>query len=161
RAPYSPPAIRQWVQSQDTQPLNCDIDCQRFSRRWGIRKDRDQSFSDTLSLHKHFCLNAEDRKLAFHEGMSDIKDAATGMARIADALFIGFSLRPEWDPMQPLHTSDITVDVVTTRQFEQVPHFKRVAERLRETFVQEIAMLHIWHLQDKLNKVTPGPGYRV
>jgi len=83
------------------------------------------------------------------------------MARIADALFIGFGLRPEWDPKKPLRTSDITVDVVTTRQFEQVPHFKRIAERLRETFVQEIAMLHIWHLQDKLNRVTPGPGYRV
>ncbi|KAG2087519.1 uncharacterized protein F5147DRAFT_781283 [Suillus discolor] len=83
------------------------------------------------------------------------------MARIADALFIGFGLRPEWDPKKPLCTSDITVDVVTTRQFEQVPHFKCIAERLRETFIQEIAMLHIWHLQDKLNKVAPGPGYRV
>jgi hypothetical protein len=76
RAPYSPPAIRQWVQSQDIQPLNCDIDCQRFSRRRGIRQDnRDQSLSGNLSLHDHFCLNTEDRELAFYEGMSDIKDA--------------------------------------------------------------------------------------
>jgi hypothetical protein len=52
------------------------------------------------------------------------------MARIADALFIGFGLRPEWDPKKPLRTSNITVDVVTTWQFEQVPHFKRIAERL-------------------------------
>ncbi|KAG1886150.1 hypothetical protein F4604DRAFT_1917844 [Suillus subluteus] len=117
----------------------------RFSHHRRIRQDnRDQSLSGNLSLHEHFCLNTEDWELAFYEGMSDIKDVATGMARITDALFIGFGLQPEWDPRKPLHTSDITVDVVTTRQFKQ-----------------EIAMLHIWHLQDKLNKVTPGPGYRV
>ncbi|KAG2113286.1 hypothetical protein BD769DRAFT_1673828 [Suillus cothurnatus] len=126
-------------------PIFPSCDPSQFSRRRGIRQDnRDQSLSGNLSLHDHFCLNTEDRELAFYKGMSDIKDAATGMAHIADALFIGFGLRPEWDPKKPLCTSDITVDVITTQQFEQ-----------------EIAMLHIWHLQDKLNRVTPGPGYRV
>ncbi|KAG1857533.1 hypothetical protein C8R48DRAFT_674534 [Suillus tomentosus] len=158
RAPYAPPAIRQWVQAQQNQPQSHDIDCQRFANRRGIRHDK-ENLSTNKCLHEHFCLNKDDRELAFHEGMSDIKDAATGMGRIADVLFIGFGLRPEWDPNRPLRASDVEVDVVTSRQFEQLPHFKRITSKLRDVFVQELGVAHIWSFREKLNQVTPGLGY--
>lgn len=81
------------------------------------------------------------------------------MGRIADILFIGFSLRPEWDPMCPLCASDVVVDVVTSRQFEQLPYFKHIASKLQDIFIQELNVAHIWGFQEKLNQVTPGPGY--
>ncbi|KAG2743927.1 hypothetical protein P692DRAFT_201869727 [Suillus brevipes Sb2] len=159
RAPYAPPAIRQWVQAQGNQPQSHDIACQRFLSRRGIRRDNKENLSSDKALHEHFCLNKDDRELAFYEGMSDIKDAATGMGHIADILFIGFGLRPEWDPTRPLRASDVVVDVVTSRQFEQLPYFKNVASKLQDIFVQELSVAHIWGFREKLNQVMPGPGY--
>lgn len=81
------------------------------------------------------------------------------MGRIADIPFIGFGLRPEWNPTHPLRASDVVVDVVTSCQFEQLPYFKNVASKLQDIFVQELSVAHIWGFQEKLNQVTPGPGY--
>ncbi|KAG1774965.1 hypothetical protein EV702DRAFT_1047287 [Suillus placidus] len=159
RAPYAPPAIRQWVQAQENQPQSHDIDCQRFANRRGIRHDNKENLSSDKALHEHFCLNKDDRELAFHEGMSDVKDAAIGMGRIADILFIVFGLRPEWDPTRPMHASDVQVEVVTSRQFEQFPHFKCIASKLQDIFMQELSVAHIWNFRERLNQVTPGPGY--
>lgn len=74
RAIYSPPAIRHWVQDQETELSSREIDCQRYSCRRGIRKDGTNN-TPTRLLHNHFCLNQGDRELAFHEGMGDIEDA--------------------------------------------------------------------------------------
>lgn len=86
RAPYAPPAIRQWVQAQENQPQSHDIDCQRFASRRGIRRDNKENLSSDKALHEHFCLNKDDRELAFHEGMSDIKDAVRSNSYLCDFL---------------------------------------------------------------------------
>lgn len=74
-AAYAPPVIRQWVQSQDPQPPKADIDAERLKRRLNVHKDNRSHPTPPTFLHPHFCLNSEDRKLAYHEGLSDIRDA--------------------------------------------------------------------------------------
>ncbi|KAG2339086.1 hypothetical protein BDR05DRAFT_1003628 [Suillus weaverae] len=138
-APYAPPAIRQWVQAQENQPQSHDIDCQHFANRRGIRHDNKENLSSNKALHEHFCLNKDDQELAFHEGMSVVKDAA-------------------WDVLQTFFSLD-SVEVVTSRQFEQFPHFKRITSILQDIFMQELSVAHIWNFQERLNQVTPGPGY--
>jgi hypothetical protein len=85
-APYAPPAICQWVQAQGNQPQSHDIDCQRFLSHRGIRRDNKENLSSDKALHEHFCLNKDDRELAFHEGMSDIKDAVRSNSYLCDLL---------------------------------------------------------------------------
>lgn len=74
-ASYSPPAIRTWVQSHEPQPSKSTIDAERHKRRVDIHKDNQSFPSSTTFLHPHFCLNSVDRSLAYHEGVSDIRDA--------------------------------------------------------------------------------------
>lgn len=77
RAPYGPPCIREWVQGQDPNPHHCEIAAERHGRRFDIQHDQQDypAASDAKFLHPHFCLNADDRRLAWHEGIGDIKDA--------------------------------------------------------------------------------------
>lgn len=75
QALYSPPAIRQWVQSQDPQPYKVTIDAERHKRRQDVHKDQKSHPTSFNFLHPHFCLNSEDRNLAFHEAVNDMRDA--------------------------------------------------------------------------------------
>lgn len=76
-APYAPPAIRAWVQSQEPQPQKLQISAERNARRCDVRLDKANYPNMRNFLHPHFCLNAEDRRLAFHEGVGDIRDAVS------------------------------------------------------------------------------------
>lgn len=79
-APYSPPALRSFTQSQDPQPTLRAIEQHRFNERLHVRKDGDEQLSSNIKLHPHFCLSNEDRKLAYHEGLNDIEDAVCTQA---------------------------------------------------------------------------------
>ena len=86
RAPYGPPAICEWVQSQHPQPARQEIAAERHQRRYDIRKDQQEYPPPTSMhfLHPHFCLNVEDRNLAFDEGMNDIRDAVSAHKPYSD-----------------------------------------------------------------------------
>lgn len=77
RAPYGPPSVRQWVQKQDPNPSNHAISVEHLSRQLGIHQDQQEypALAGNNFLHPYFCHNAADRKLTFHEGSGDIRDA--------------------------------------------------------------------------------------
>ncbi|KAI0672813.1 hypothetical protein C8Q78DRAFT_657551 [Trametes maxima] len=161
RAPYGPPALRIFTQRQAPQPTNAQIAEERFRQRFKIRFDEqsDNITAGNNALHPHFCTSSEDRQFAFSEAMGDIEDAAIGAARTADTLFLGFGIRPEWAPSRLLRASEIDVRVVTTRQFQQTPAFRRALEKIHKIVQEEIALPHILAFHDKLDTVTPGAGY--
>lgn len=79
------------------------------------------------------------------------------MARVADSLFVGFSIQPEWDLSKPLHEDNIHVDVVLSRQFHQFPEFKAVVEDLVEIVKVRICAPHILQLRNKLASIPSLP----
>jgi hypothetical protein len=75
RASYAPPEIRNWVQSLNPEPQRQAIDIERYRQRHGISTD---GFNEPHKpLHPHFCLKNADRHLAWHEGITDIRDAVS------------------------------------------------------------------------------------
>lgn len=180
-ANYSPPAIRQWVQSQHPQPHKRTIDCERFNRRLDLHKDGRGFPTSFAFLHPHFCLNSADRNLAYHEGISDIKDVVrvqviysiqlpthliiysqvAGMDRTADVMHLSLSVRPEWDPTVPVHWSNIHVETVASRHFIQLPGWAGIADRITNIVRRELALAHVMQFREKLNQVTPRNGYLV
>ncbi|KAG1888203.1 hypothetical protein F4604DRAFT_1950679 [Suillus subluteus] len=151
RAPYSPPALREWVQSQFPQPLRADIDHQRFMLRRGVHNDGlDTASSSDRGLHHQFCLGKEDRNLAWNEGIGDVHDAVTGLGRLADVLFVGFAIRPEWNPSQPLTPSNIDVEF---------PELSTTVTKLKDIVQRELGVPHLLQFRHKLHQLQPGPGY--
>ncbi|KAI0744407.1 hypothetical protein C8Q76DRAFT_687840 [Earliella scabrosa] len=159
RAPYGPPALRIFTQTQDPQPDQAQIAAERFRRRYNVRKDNNEQLRLGRQLHPDFCLSKTDRNLAFNEAMGDIEDAVIGGARLADVLFVGFAVRPEWDAGTPLSAAGVEVKVVASRQFQQNPAYSRVLDKLQSIVREELAIPHILHFPDRLLEVTPGPGY--
>ncbi|KAI0323132.1 hypothetical protein GY45DRAFT_1341651, partial [Cubamyces sp. BRFM 1775] len=82
-----------------------------------------------------------------------------GAARLADTMVIGFGIRPDWNPRRPLHPDAIDVRVLLTQQFEQQPGLKAVVQKLERIIREELALPHILAFRDKLDQITPGPGY--
>ena len=78
RAPYGPPALRIYTQTQDPQPTLLDIATERFRRRFNVRKDENEQMHSGRQLHSDFCLSRIDRHLAFNEAIGDIEDAVRG-----------------------------------------------------------------------------------
>lgn len=79
RGSYGPPSIREWVQQHDPNPTAQEIAMERRKRQYNIYRDG-QEFPEntgTSTLHPNFCCNTNDRKLAYAEGVSDIKDAVS------------------------------------------------------------------------------------
>jgi hypothetical protein len=56
-----------------------EIAATHHSRRYDVWMDGQEYPASTGNnfLHPHFCLNADDHKLAWHEGVSDINDAVS------------------------------------------------------------------------------------
>ena len=77
RAPYGPPALRIFTQTQDPQPDQAQIAAERFRRRYNVRKDNNEQLRLGRQLHPDFCLSKTDRNLAFNEAMGDIEDAVS------------------------------------------------------------------------------------
>ncbi|CDO74662.1 hypothetical protein BN946_scf184828.g2 [Trametes cinnabarina] len=160
RAPYGPPALRIFTQtSPEREPTNAEIATKRFTERLNVRCDQNEQLDLPFKLHEHFCVSSEDRKFAHHEAMADAEDAIIGAGRLADTLFIGFGVRPEWNPRVPLDPANINVQLLTTRQFRQVPGFQAVVAKLEKIVREELVVPHILAFREKLEQIQPGPGY--
>ncbi|EPQ59976.1 hypothetical protein GLOTRDRAFT_123734 [Gloeophyllum trabeum ATCC 11539] len=111
--------------------------------------------------HMHFSPALKDRELAYNEGMCDIADAATGMARISDALFVGFAVRPEWDPSKPLDPCQIQVDVIRTRQWKMDGnrHWQETINKIIKLLQDEVAAEHILRYRKRAGNFLPHLGY--
>ncbi len=73
---YGPAAILAYALAQDSsEPLGTALHIERFRQRLNVHLDGNEQFDNGRSLHSHFCLTAEDRRLAFHEGLRDVRDA--------------------------------------------------------------------------------------
>jgi len=73
QAPYSPSALRSFTNSTSLARSLADISSERFARRFNVRADSDHQLHRLL--HSHFCLNKQDRGLAYRDGLGDIQDA--------------------------------------------------------------------------------------
>jgi len=55
-----------------------------------------------------------------------------GMGHLADVLYVGFAIRPEWDATQPLHWSNIHVEAFTSCQVEQIPGWEAAIQKIKD-----------------------------
>ncbi|KAI0083020.1 hypothetical protein BDY19DRAFT_998936 [Irpex rosettiformis] len=155
---YAPPALRRYTQLQGiTNPT--EISLERHRQRLNIRKFNDDPAPH--QLHRHFITEANDRRLAAAEAIGDIRDALTGMDHVADVLFVGFVIRPEWDLSHPLDPANINVEVITSHHVKQHLEYQRTVDGLRKAIQREIAFPHIYTYHKRLRAVTPGFGYAV
>ncbi|EMD33915.1 hypothetical protein CERSUDRAFT_97844 [Gelatoporia subvermispora B] len=150
-----PPALRKFTQSRNPQPPLSVIEQQRFKERLHVRKDGNEQIHSNFTLHDHFCLSNDDRKMAYHEALNDIEDAAVGVARLTDAFFIGIAVRPEWDTSVPLEPSSVQVDFILSRQFQQNSSWMQAVSKIRSIIQNELAVPHILAFHRKLDQITP------
>lgn len=85
----------------------------------------------------------------------------TSVSRLADVLVIGFAVRPEWNPNEPLEPSRINVEKIVSRQVQQVAGMPAIVNRLEEIVKEQLAATHILGFRDRLHQVSPGAGYEV
>jgi hypothetical protein len=52
------------------------------------------------------------------------------MGRLADVLHVSFTIRPEWNPNEPLHPSAIQIEVVESHQISQFAGWSDIVERM-------------------------------
>lgn len=78
------------------------------------------------------------------------------MDRTADILHLGLSICPEWDPMVPIHWSNIHIETIALWQFSQLPSWARIANKIADIVRQELALPHVMQFCEKLNQITPG-----
>ncbi len=83
------------------------------------------------------------------------------MDNVADVIFIGFAIRPEWNLSEPLNPQDIHVETITSHHIPQHPPYKEVVDDLRKLVREHIAFPHIYTYHQRLHSVTPGRGYVV
>ncbi|KZP08002.1 hypothetical protein FIBSPDRAFT_965201 [Athelia psychrophila] len=161
RALYGPSCVREWVQQQVPQPSNVDIAAERQRRRFNIRYDKQEypASAGQNFLHPHFCHNVEDCQWAWHEGLCDVQDTVTGMARLADVVHIGFAVRAEWNPTVPVQLDNIEIVPTASRQVEQMDGWADVVIKMEDIFRREIALPHILQYSTKLKQIRPPPGH--
>jgi pterin-4a-carbinolamine dehydratase len=75
----APAVIHDWVQNSDPEPMQRDIDIERFKQGLDVCRDG-QNLASTNKLHPHFCLSVEDCRLAWHEGVANMGDAVSHAA---------------------------------------------------------------------------------
>jgi hypothetical protein len=83
------------------------------------------------------------------------------MDRLADVLHISFAVRPEWNPNEPLHWSNIHVETIESRQIQQLPGWADVVQKLTNIIQEELGVAHIMQFKNKLSRVSPTTGYQV
>ncbi|KAF7984186.1 hypothetical protein HWV62_16878 [Athelia sp. TMB] len=81
------------------------------------------------------------------------------MGRLADVVYIGFAVRPEWNPTIPLKLEDISIVPTVSRQVEQMDGWADVVKKIEDIIRREIALPHILQFRTKLEQITPPPGY--
>lgn len=180
RALYAPPALRRFAVTHGeasgvVHPK--DIATERFRQRLNVHNSN--VAPPPHQLHRHFVTGTHDRRLATHEAIGDIRDAVriihcdsltltdhnttqvTGMDNVADVIFVGFAIRPEWNLSEPLDPSLIHVETVTSHHIQQHPVYQRVVDDMREVIKERIGFPHIYTYHKRLHSVTPGCGYVV
>ena len=95
QAPYGPPCLGEWVQEQDPNPVWSEIAAVHHAKRLNVCTDGQEYPANVGNnfLHPHFCLNANDRSLAWHKGVGDIKDAVSQHSLAIDFRFIEHNVR--------------------------------------------------------------------
>ncbi len=83
------------------------------------------------------------------------------MDNVADVIFIGFAIRPEWDLSEPLDPTLIQVETITSHHVQQHPAYRNVVDDLRRAVQERVAFPHIYTYHSRLHTVTPGYGYVV
>lgn len=106
----------------------------------------------------YFC-GVSSRLLHMHIRSYTPSTQATAAARLADTLFIGFAICPDWPPSVPLRACDIDVNMVATRQVAQDPRLQRALEKIKHIVQEELAVPHITAYHDKLHEIVPAPGH--
>jgi hypothetical protein len=85
----------------------------------------------------------------------------TGMDRLADGLFIGFAISPEWDTREPLDPKQINITPIFSQQILQYEAFRATFLKIQDIIQQELALPHIYSFNLRLNEATPGQEYTV
>ena len=83
----------------------------------------------------------------------------TGMERLSDTMFVGFAISPEWDPSLPLDPANLQIDMVYSRQFQQIDSYQPALQRILNIVWEEFALPHVYSFPSRLCRVTPGAGY--
>jgi hypothetical protein len=81
------------------------------------------------------------------------------MGRLADILHVSFAIRPEWNPEEELHWSNIHIETITSRQVQQLDGWSKVVHKLENIIRKELGVQHILQFKGKLDRISPGPGY--
>ncbi|KDQ58088.1 hypothetical protein JAAARDRAFT_256564 [Jaapia argillacea MUCL 33604] len=151
-APYGPLALRSWIHSlRPDRPSQRECDQKRFEERLDVRQDRDEQCE--RGLHMHFLSEGRDREDASEEGINDIWDAATGLARLTDALFAGIVIQPIYDSNTPHIPPRMEVKLVTTRQFKMNPKYRETLEEVVEVLKREIGLPHVESFPSRVREV--------
>ncbi|PSS29558.1 hypothetical protein PHLCEN_2v2957, partial [Hermanssonia centrifuga] len=162
QALYTPEAIRTYADNQDgSGPLGAALDIERFRQRLNVHADGNEQLNGQRILHSHFCLKPRDRLLAAHEGLRDVHDAVTGISRLADVLFVGFAVRPDWNSNHELSLEGIHIEQVFSRQLQQNPRYREALDKLERIVREDLAFPHIYGFPSRLDTVTNGSGYLV
>lgn len=83
------------------------------------------------------------------------------MDNVADVLFIGFVVRPEWDLSVPLDPQNLKVEAITSHHTKQHPAYQQVVDNLRNIIQDQVAFPHVYTYHARLHAVTPGYGYAI
>src|SRR5882724_8132828 len=81
------------------------------------------------------------------------------MERLSDTMFVGFAISPEWDSSLPLDPASLQIDIVYSRQFQQIDSYQPALQRIVDIVRQEFALPHVYSFPSRLRRVTPGAGY--
>ncbi|KAI0087462.1 hypothetical protein BDY19DRAFT_907617 [Irpex rosettiformis] len=155
---YAPPAVCRFALLQEMVHPS-DIALERYQQWYNIHKANDDP--PPHQVHSHFLTKSSNRHLATHEAIQDIHDTITGMDYLADVLFIGFVVQPEWDPFQPLDPASIKVEQTVLHHIKQHPIYQEVSDNLCKHIQTQVALPHIYTYYQRLRSVTPGCGYAV
>lgn len=83
------------------------------------------------------------------------------MARVADSLFIGFAVNPEWDLMKPYNKDEVHIDLVLSRQFQQYPQLRAAVDKLLSIVRSDLCGHHILELESKLAALSLPPTHNL
>ncbi len=85
----------------------------------------------------------------------------TGMSRLADTMFVGFAIRPDWNHRESLSPARIDIEPVFSRHLQHNPRYQHALQLLESVVREEFAFPHVYDFPSRLNTVTDNGGYFV
>ncbi len=73
----------------------------------------------------------------------DVRGQVTGMSRLADVLFVGFAVCPDWNHHKELDPAQIDIEVVLSRQLQQNSEIQQIIKRLENIVRSDLALPHV------------------